>query len=104
MANVTTTFRGTPSLSTTPKIYNLAMANANQEYSQALTNHTKKFTIRCRIPAVVKLAFISGDSLLNFLTLSPGNSYSEENLDLENVIIYANSSVAGNILEIMEWT
>ncbi len=104
MANVSTTFRGTPSLSTTATIYNLAMPIANTEYGQLLANHTKKLTIRSRLKSEIKLAFVSGNTATIYLTLAPCAVFSEENLDLEGVTIYASSNVAGNTLEILEWT
>ena len=104
MANVSTTFRGTPSQSTTPTIYNLSMPTANTEYSQSLSTHTKKIMIRTRDrSARLQVSFVSGNSGTIFFSIEAGAVYSEENLDLEGVTIYLRSNKAGQTAEILEW-
>lgn len=104
MANVSTTFRGTPSQSTQPTIYNLSMPAANTEYSQALSNHTKKILIKTRDrTAQLRIAFIETNTATLYITLEPGSVYSSENLDLEGATIYLRSNKVSQIAEILEW-
>lgn len=104
MANVNSTFRGTPSLATAPTIYNLSMPTANTEYSQPLSTHTKKILIKTRDrTANLRIAFVSGNTATLYVTLEPGSVYSEENLDLEGVTIYLRSNKASQTVEIFEW-
>ena len=104
MANVNTTFRAGPSQGRLPVIYNLAMALANTEYSQALSQGTKKITVRMRVNASAKMAFVSGDTSILYVTLNPGTVFVEENLNLDGVTIYLQSNQPGQVAEILEWT
>jgi len=85
---------------TTPTVYNVAMASADTEYSQALPSGTKKFLIKLRTDAVMKVKFASGG---NYITVPSGGSYNEDNLDLTGVTLYFESSVASNTAEIIAW-
>lgn len=104
MANLNTTVRAKLVQAKEPLIYNLAMPTANTEYSQAISTNAKRLMIRMRVKARAQICFVSGQSGTLFFTLEPGCVYSEENLDLEGVTIYLQSSVAGQVAEILEWT
>lgn len=104
MSNVTSTVRAKSSISKDPEIYNLSMPLANTEYSQAISDGTKRIMIRMRVKSVSRLAFVSGDTSVKYFTLQPSSVYSDENLDLSNVTIYLQSNVAGQLAEILEWT
>jgi hypothetical protein len=104
MANVSTTFRGSPSQATTPTIYNLSMPAANTEYSQLLSDHTKRILIKSRDrTAQLRIAFVSGDTGVLWITIEPGSVYTEENLDLEGATIYLRSNKNTQTAEILEW-
>jgi hypothetical protein len=79
------------------------MPLANTEYSQALNNSVKKIMVRMRTPGDCKVAFSMGQSGTLYFTIKVGCSYSEENLDLSNAIIYLQSDQAGQVAEILEW-
>ena len=105
MSNVTSTVRARISQASTPTIYNLPMALADTEYSQALSNYTKKIMIKTRERTTrLRFAFVSGDTDINWITIEPGAVYVEENLDLSGVIIYLQTNKASQIAEILEWT
>jgi hypothetical protein len=81
------------------------MALANTEYSQALSTATKKILIKTRDrTARIRLAFVSGDTSITWITVEPGSVYFEENLDLTGVTIYLQTNKASQIAEILEWT
>jgi len=103
MSNVTGTVRAKIVTATSPNIYNLSMPIAGTEYSQALSNGTKKILVRARNRSQLRIAFISGDTSTTWITVEPGAVYFEENLDLNNVIIYLQSTAASQITEILEW-
>jgi len=87
-----------------PTIYNLSMPLAATEYSQALTNNTKKITIKVRGGGTLRVAFASGDTNVNYLTIPPGASYSESDLNLVGKTVYLQCNSAGRVAEILEWT
>lgn len=102
---VTTTFRGTSSLTNpeTPKIYNVSVPLANTEVSQALSVDTKKFMIRARGSTKMKLAFISGQSGTNYITIPAGCTFSEDSINF-NGTLYFQCNDASQTVEILEWT
>lgn len=104
MANINTTARPKSVTAQAATIYNLSMPSAATEYSQALSNATKKIMIRMRVKAEAKIAFVSGQSGTLYITIKPGCVFYEENLNLEGVTIYLQSSAALQTAEILEWT
>lgn len=104
MSNVTTTVRASIKLPTTPTIYNLSMPLANTEYSQALSNGVKKFTLKTRDrTANMRVAFVTGGTTTSWIEVKAGCVFSEENLDFSNGTIYVQTDKVGQILEILEW-
>lgn len=87
----------------TPIVYNVSMATANTEYSQALPTSTKRFTFQLRAANDCKLAFTAGQSGTNYITIKSGSSYTEEQLDA-NITLYFQSAVATQMAEIIVWT
>lgn len=104
MSNVTGTVRAKIVTATSPNIYNLSMPTANTEYSQLLSDSTKKILIRMRVVSRCRFAFVSGNTATTYITLEPGTTYSEENLDLSSTTVYLQSDAAGQTAEILEWT
>lgn len=104
MANLGATFRGTATLESgsTPTIYNVSVPTANVEVSQALSPQTKKFSIRVRGLAKLKLSYDSGQSGITYLTISPGAVYTEDMLNFSGTL-YFQSNVSGTTVEIVEW-
>ena len=89
---------------TTPSIYNVAAATAGTEYSQALSASTKAFTIQARGNSRIQIAFITGQTNTNFMTIAPGDSREFEGLLLSSSTIYFECSKSSETVEILEWT
>jgi hypothetical protein len=104
MSNLTSTARAKLLSATSPAIYNLAMPLANTEYSQVISSGTKQLLVRMRSTARAKLAFISGDSSVLYITIEAGAVYFDNQLDLSGTTIYLQSAAAGQVAEILEWT
>lgn len=105
MSNITGTIRAKATLeqSQDPLIYNVPVLLANTEVSQALTVGTKIFTIRVRGTCGLKLAFVSGQSGTNYITIPPGANYNVEGLNFSGTL-YFQTSKATQIVEILEWS
>lgn len=89
---------------TTPTITNLSVPLANTEVSHILQTNLKKIIVRCRGLAKIQFAFTSTDSSTNFITIHPGSTYSEEGLNLTGKTLYLQTSLASQVVEILEWT
>lgn len=89
---------------TTPTIFNVTATLANTEYSQALPSDTKKLLLRCRGLSRIQFSFASGGTNTNYITIRPGTVYSVEGLSLSSSTIYFETSLAGQVVEILTWT
>lgn len=87
----------------TAVIYNVTMTSANTEYSQALPPNTRKFLIKCRTSFAIKLAFKSGESGTNYLTVPAGMTYWEDQINYATVTLYFQCATAGKVAEIVAW-
>lgn len=105
MSTVTSTFRGKAVVESggTPTIYNTAVALANTEVSQTLSSGVKRFTIRVRGLSKLQVAFALGDSSTDYVTIPPGCSYTEDELNFSGTL-YFQTSKAAQVVEILEWT
>ena len=89
----------------TPTIYNVDMTTANTEYSQALPANTRKLDIKLRVQnALLKIAFVEGESGTNYIQISYGSSLHLENVKLNNIIVYFQSPSNSQVCEILAWT
>lgn len=87
-----------------PSVATLDLTLANTEYSHVFPSGLKRFVIQNRFSKTVQLSYVTGFTTV-YWTLFPGQSYSEENLDTTGTLtIYAKSTVAGQLLEILAWT
>lgn len=106
MSNITTTIRNfnatVTDSTTTPTIYNVNATLANTEYSQALSLNTKAIVVRARDMTTLKIAFVSGDTATNYITVPSGCTYNESNLNFSGTL-YVSSSKAAQVVEILEW-
>lgn len=91
------------STTTTPQIYNLSMPLANTEYQQAITNGAVKITLRTRLGAALKISFTATESGVKYITVPPGATYEINTIRTNNLTLYVQSTVANNVLEIVEW-
>ena len=92
---------------TTPTIYNVTMASADTEYSQALPANTKKFTVQCQGNYDVRFAFETGKvatPTAPYAIIKAGMNYYEDNLNLTTKTLYFGCGTAAQVLEIVCWT
>jgi hypothetical protein len=88
---------------TTPLIINLSVPLADTEVSQAIADGTKRISIKARGNGKLRLAYVSGETTTNYLTIWPGN---EEVLDIittNGLTLYFQSSKASETIEIHTW-
>jgi len=91
----------------TPTVVNVSMPLANTEYGYNLPNNTKGFHLKLRSQnALLKLAFTSGESGTNYLTIPQNDRFDsfEYNMDLDNKTIYFQSPKADQTAEIIVFT
>lgn len=93
---------GTPP--TTPLIYNLPMASANTEYSQALPGTVKKFTVKLRSDAAFRLAYGAGETATQYLSVPKGCSATVDLIEFTAGTLYIRSPQAGQVAEIETWS
>lgn len=88
---------------TTATVYNVSAAIANTEYSQALSNGTKQYSIRVRGMAKLQYTFTVGESGTKFLTVPQGCTHSVDMLTLTGKTIYFQVDKNTQVVEILEW-
>jgi hypothetical protein len=86
-----------------PTIYNVPMATANTEYSQALPANTRQFIIRSRTRGRLKISYTLNESGTKYVTIQRGNVFSDENIDFSGTL-YFQSSNSSDVAEIRCWT
>lgn len=81
------------------------MPLAATEYSYTFPTGTKQYILKLRTAtSVLKTAYISGDSLINWFTVPPGCYMSDDNLSSPvGMTIYFNSPDPGQVIEIKVW-
>lgn len=87
----------------TPTIYNVPASLSNTEYSQALSANTKKFTIKVRGKADLKLAYTATESATNYITIPAGAVMFIDGLNASGLTLYFQTTKASQIVEIQEW-
>jgi hypothetical protein len=89
---------------TNPTIYNVTSnATPDTEFSQALSTGTKKVLIRAQ-PSIAQIKFYFSSGASDVVTINPGATYAESDLDLTGVTIYMKCDKASHTIEILEWT
>ena len=91
------------SANTTPEIFNLNIINQGQEYSQALPANTKAFIIRSRNKGRLRLAYSSGGTNADYVTIPNGSSFKDVNF-YTGATLYIQSTKPGDIIEIVAYT
>lgn len=93
-----------PNTVSTPTITNISIPLANTEQSFTFPIGTKRFAVKIRASAKLKIAYISGASGTNYIFIPIGCEYTEDNLDLTvGLPMYFQCESAGEILEIITW-
>jgi hypothetical protein len=85
---------------TATTILNVAIATSNTEVSQILPANTKKFSFRSRSRGRIQLAYSVGESGSNYITIIPGNVYTDQNFYGAQTI-YFQSTKSGDTLELI---
>lgn len=90
---------------TNPIVSNVALSMSDTEVGILLPNDCRQFLIKLRDPlARLKLSYVSGESGIKYLTIPPGCSYSDSDLDLLAISLYVQSSSPSQIIELVTWT
>jgi len=88
----------------TPQLFNVTLALADTEYSQALPSFTKRFSLQCRTATDIKLAFSEGQSGTNYYTVKANTECDSGELFLtEARTLYMQAPVGGVVAEIICW-
>lgn len=90
---------------TSPTIVNVLLLLASTEYSYILPAGTRRCLLKLRSRGVgLQLAYTLGDSALIYITIPPGCSWSEDDLDLDAMVtLYFQTPSASQTLEIVSW-
>jgi hypothetical protein len=80
-------------------------APALTEYLLQLPSQTQEFMIKMRSSCGYKLAWASGGTLVNYISLPVGTVYKQSNLKLNSILnVYIMPTVAGSVIETQYWT
>ena len=100
------------SVSVNPTIYNVTMTLANTEYSQQISQYTKKFTIHTRDESAFRIAFETGHvatPTVPYFTMLANTRIGENDLflqvataDWDGTLYFASASTL-KVVEIVEW-
>lgn len=85
------------------KITNLDAPSANNEVSLLLSTGLKEITIRSRLKATMKLAFVSGESGTKYITVPKNANYSQGRLSLSSTTLYVQTNISSNTIEVIEY-
>lgn len=87
-----------------PSIINTAAPTVS-EYQLQLPAQTQEFIVKMRSSCGYKLAWVSGGTTVNYLSLPVGTVYKQSNLKLNSILnIYVMPAVAGSVIETQYWT
>jgi len=94
------------SLTTVPvtdiKISNLTIPLANTEVAFTLSASSKGFEIAARGNSRLKIAFVMGDTSLVYKTVPRSSSWELTGFNFVNKLMYIQSDIPGEIVEIVE--
>lgn len=90
--------------SKTPLITNVVLTLANTEYSVTLETDAKIIEFRARGNSKLRYAWVLGETASNWISLPKGCVYSQVGLRLPaGLVLYVQSDVPGEILELEQW-
>ena len=95
------------SMATTPVIYNVPMADADTEYSQALPAKVKRFSIHLRDYTEFRFAYVTGKVAAPtepYETIPAGSEKYEQMIEPPSLTLYFASPAAGKTAEIEAWS
>lgn len=88
-----------------PTVSLVDMPAANTEYDFVLPTNTKRFMLKLRGSAGLRVAYVAGESAVggDYLTVPSGCSYTESDLTLTSITIYFQSGTASQTAEVVYW-
>jgi len=92
---------------TAPTLYNVAMANANQEYPQSHTGTVRAYEISTQDRSEFRFAWAMGKvagPTAPYRAIKANEVYYKENVKLLNPTFYFASGSAGKVVELEVWT
>lgn len=87
-----------------PLVENVAITLANTEVTHTLPTGTKRFLLKLRSSAKLKVSYAVGTSGTTFYTLKPGMAYAEERIGAGTTTLYMQSPSAAQTVEIISWS
>ncbi len=105
MSNVTQTQATTASVtlvaSTTPKVTNLNVTSAGNEFSHALTSGLRQLMVRSRVGANIQFCWTTGETNTKYMTISRNSVLELQDLSFTGKVLYLQADKIG-IVEIHE--
>lgn len=91
---------------TTPQINNINLINANTEQSFNLQSGLRQLIIRVRTPvnAKIQIAFNSGESGTNYITIPAGTSLNLKDINFNSKVLYLQSDKSNTEVELLQLT
>ena len=87
-----------------PTIANTSITDANTEYSYALPDGTRRFSVKLwDLGADLKICFVASDSSSTYVTLPGGRTYNELEVKGSGNTLYFQSPTAGQVAEVLSW-
>lgn len=83
-------------------ITNAIATLAATEYSHVLQNNLKQLTVKARGNSKLQVAFVSGDSSLQYVSIPKGAALNLDAMDLSGTTLYYQASTALEVIEILE--
>lgn len=88
----------------TPTITNVSASTAGTEYSHTLPIGTKRFILKSRQSGILRISYTSGGTATNYMTISGGAVYSEDELTLSTTKdIFFRSTKNSDVIEVLSW-
>lgn len=89
---------------TMPAVANIPAPTVG-EYSHVFPAATKRFHIKMRGNSGMKVGWAAGSTSTNYMSISPGSTLSEDNLQLTApLVLYIGTTRASDTIEILYWT
>jgi hypothetical protein len=94
----------TDTAASSPTIDNIVVVNANNQNSYTFPIGTKRYSIMPRTPARMQVAYNTGETNTNYVTVRPGKSYEELNVSLSSSLtVFFELNKPGVEVEIIYW-
>lgn len=91
----------------TPTLYNVTLATANTEYSQALPANCRRVFFKCRTSKDIRWAWVTGKvatPTAPYMTLNANSTYSSDDVNIASGTLYLASPSNNVVVEIECWS